>query len=303
MKIDERFGKYIKKLRNFDAERKRRAPTALQGVQNVFGHYTAFASVLETNSSAKAHMLGMRGALSNISKSSSALGLFSDAFETNAQRLAEAMVKSLSQNPVEVMQELLTGWIELSVIAAVGLVELGKRYEAHKKMEGEINQRFKDELLLSLLFSSSYLQIFFQTLAEGIEVKKQEQKLFIAIMEFLTLFATLLASSTEEEWVSADLITQFTPYLLKDLEEITQALDRYTENIPVRALLEQLKRTLEKADSDAFIQAGIDLLESYGYSRIHLQSDLKEMKNLMNNFKTAYQASKDYTANLTHLVG
>lgn len=302
----EKYRKYLEKVERLYTQTKRRPIKNMQGLSDYFSHYAFMAELLEFKQVSKTHILGLYGALGNLKKSESGLGLFSDGFDIVADKIAYGILTLTIKEPPLATQQLLKWWVELIVIGLAGALELARRMSLTKVKEGKYDPSFRDELLLTLLFSTEFPKTCFQKMGDALLIEKTKMAAFIATLETLSILVALRSYS--KEGFKKELVESLSARLTKNLGVILSACDSLDSADQdafqtLRTYFEQMQLALERGDIDGLVQIEGDLLESCGYSKENFQNDLEMMKSLFLRFKEAYYASKENKSTTVHMVG
>lgn len=260
-------------------------------------HFTEAANVLELGNLTRAQVVGFSAGFSNLKKSESALGLFSDSFVDTAEKLAREIVKAAkaSKNTTKIIQ----WWIEATAITTVGLLELVREKKGAKNEESVLDAPFRDELVLSLLFYSKAPELIFEQMAEAIGIEGSSESVFTGLFKVISLVFALIAYSKEEETVRKEL----GEILTAKLQEALKSLQTRIEDREVEAYLDSAAIALEKGDIDYLATLVLDLLKLAGYSKKLLYEDITAMKDLFKRLKTAYFATKSNNMNMMYMIG
>jgi hypothetical protein len=301
----EAYHKYVAKVGLLRAQQKNRPLKALQVLGDYAQHYSDLTGILELGKVSKTHVIGLMGAMGNLSRSRSALGLFSDDFEKVTGELAIMIVALTLRNPPLLAVQLVQWWLELTAMAVVGAVELARQATEPKK-EVYYDPEFRDELLQILIFSSDYPQYWFYEMGDAVGVEKQKIPLFGAIFEALAIVLALTACAKDVDALRTEWVENLVTRLQRNVDKILEALDMGESSLEgsgERAYLEEIRLSLERRNIEGLIQTWLDLLEASGYSRELFKGDLDNMKTLFFHFKEAYQASKKTKSAQMHMVG
>lgn len=293
----ELYGKFVEKVASLKTQRKRRSLPIVKGLEDFLGNFSELASSLEFPSLTKAHVIGLSACMGNLKSSESALGFFSDPFIDLAETLAKGIVGLTKKNAPQGTSKVVQWWLEITVIALVGLLELAQEKKISKE-EVEIDAPFRDELILTLLFSTGYPKLIFKQMALGLEIPVGKQNLFIGLFEALSLIFALITYSKEEE-IREDLGEALTVNLEKTIKHLLEGL----EQSELKAYLELASLALRKGEISQLSVTLQDLMKDAGYTNELLTKDIAAMKALFKRLKIAYYASNEKSTNMVHMIG
>lgn len=293
----ELYKKYVEKVSKLHKLRKRRSLECVKGLEGFLGNFSEIANSLELHFLTKSHVIGLNACMGNLKVSESALGFFSDPFVDLAEALSNAIVDVTKKNAPQGTSKVVQGWLEITVITLVGLLELVREKKLSKE-ELSLDAPFRDELILTLLFHTKYPKFIFKQMAEGLEIPEENHNLFIGFFESVSLIFALIAYSKDEE-IREDLGEALSANLKQIIKQFLESL----EQSKVKAYLELAMLALEKGEIYQLSLALQDLMNEMGYPNELLIKDVSAMKALFKRLKIAYFASTENSTNMVHMIG
>lgn len=299
MGATENYRKHLEKVRALSQQGKRRPLNILKGLNDFSNLYAEIAEMQELKKATKSHLFAIIGAMGRLKASESALGLFSDSFEDVTELMAEGICTLTMKNPPLAAPKLVKRWLQLTVIVVTGLLELARHVKPTTVKEKAFDPKFKDELLLNLLFNTDYPRFVFGQMAVTLNLEKKKEALFIAIFESIAIITALSAYSKDEEGFNINLAACLIPRLAKNLQVILSQ----TEEETMGAFIQQMQIAIDAQDHEGLIKTWVDLMEAAGYNREAFLSDLKVMKDLFLRYKEAFTASRAQKTAMVHVIG
>lgn len=299
---EERFTKYVERVQNLNEQTKRRPLPSCKAISDFYERFATLAGILELKGVSRAHVVGLSACMENLCGTGSSLSILSGSFHQITEKLSSGVISiTLKKNGSLAVQKLVQGWLMLSLMTVVGLLELGKAKEMPLK-EGAIppDIDFQNQLLLLLFFATNYPKIAFTEMAEAVEIPQERVTIFTALFELLALAFALIASSKEDEGLKEELVEDLASRIQKNIDLLLPALEGTDKT---RSFLEQIQISIEKGETDNLILVCQDLLESEGYSKDALYKDISAMKSLFIRLKQACQDAKSAPSNVIHMVG
>lgn len=238
-----------------------------------------------------------------ILKSESQLGFLSDDFD----RLAETTAEGLSQQGFSKRDDgttrLLKKYIEIVFIGVIGLIHLAtKPKESFKtEEESEITDRFaeqfKNELILRLFFCTDYPKDLFKELAESLGSTGKRLNIMVNALEASALLAAAMSLSTKEAVIDQVYLENIILRLkrcVRDLEndiaEPNSAGENENQIAIFKAFLRQATMAMEQQDMNSLTKVFSDFIETYGFSKELLMTDIRAIKRMFDNYEEAYSA-------------
>lgn len=295
---EERFTKYVESVQTLNENTKKKPLPSGKALSDFYERFAFISGLLELKGISQAHVLGLSACMENLCGTESSLSLFSKSLEQIAEKLASGVLTiTLKKNPTPAVQKLVQWWLILSLMTAVGLLEMGKAKETKHKV-GDIppDIAFQNQLMLLLFFGTNYPNIVFKEMAEAVKVPPERVGIFTALFELLALTFALISFSGEE--LKEEFVYDLLPRINKDLNLLLPEVEDNT-----KAFLEQIRKALEKGEIDNLQQIFRDLLESEGYSQEALQKDISAMKGLFLRLKQACLDAKAAPTNVIHMAG
>lgn len=273
----------IQKTHLLHSQRKARPLAMTRGLLDFLGALREVTESFEFDAVSKDHVIGLSACMGNLKKSHSALGLFSDPFIELSRKVAALLVTK--KDAPYAMERVIAWWLQLSSILIVGLLESARIKKPSKETQN-LDTGFRDELVLSLLFSSKYPKLLFQTMGKALQLEKGENELFTGVFELIVLFFASISYS-EEPTVKE--------VLKPHLEETLRRL-RHLEKEEMEFYLNLVEITLKSGNC-------AQLLETIKYPAESLKEDVSAMKDLFRRLKTACYVSSENNVNMIHMAG
>ena len=207
----------LERARQLEARYKARDYKGKLTTLSPYIEYIRLAESAKKLPASKQLLLASHAAMKNITKGESEAGLFSKDF----RKLCEGIAYGLQPNLEEGAHELLTNWIQSSLITALGALFLSVERARPSEEEYPVEMSFYTELWLRLMIKTEAPSLYIESFVEALGITPKEKG--VRAIETLALLFILTALSSRE--INESLIRAVRERLLKNLESIDSWLD------------------------------------------------------------------------------